>query len=272
MRLIQSYGGEAGVDWLYSICGLLVGFVVGVTGVGGGSLMTPALVLVFGVAPATAVGTDLLYAALTKLGGSWAHGRNGTVDWKAVRLLALGSIPAALLSVWLLHELRLDEKSLRTLITSVLSLALLLTALALLLRPYLQKRSASRQRAAWELDANRLTGATVFAGAVLGILVGISSVGAGALGVVLLQFLYPRAPAARIVGTDIAHAVPLTLVAGIGHVAIGTVDFALLGSLLLGSLPGIYLGSHAGAKIPERVLRPVLALMLLLVGGRVVFG
>lgn len=254
------------MDWLYTFSGFIVGFVVGVTGVGGGSLMTPVLVLVFGIAPATAVGTDLLYASLTKMGGSWVHGRRGTVDWKVVKLLAMGSLPAALLSMALLHYLALDEKYLKSLITSVLSVALLLTAAALLLKPYLKKLGERPDGAMFELHAHHLTGATILTGAVLGVLVTISSVGAGALGVVVLLFLYPRAPMAKIVGTDIAHAVPLTLIAGLGHAALGTVNYGLLGSLLLGSLPGIYLGSHLGIKIPDQVLRPILATMLTIIG------
>jgi len=254
------------MDWLYTLSGFVVGFVVGVTGVGGGSLMTPLLVLVFGIAPATAVGTDLLYAALTKMGGIWVHGRRGTVDWKVVKLLAMGSLPASLLSMALLHYLALDEKYLKSLITSVLSVALLLTATALLLKPYLAKLGRRSDGVMFELHAHHLTGATILTGAILGVLVTISSVGAGALGVVVLLFLYPRAPMAKIVGTDIAHAVPLTLVAGLGHAALGTVDYGLLGCLLLGSLPGIYLGSHIGIKIPDKILRPILATMLAVIG------
>jgi uncharacterized membrane protein YfcA len=254
------------MDWLYTFSGFIVGFVVGVTGVGGGSLMTPVLVLMFGIAPATAVGTDLLYASLTKMGGSWVHGRRGTVDWKVVKLLAMGSLPAALLSMALLHYLALDEKHLKSLITSVLSVALLLTAAALLFKPYLIKLGRRPDGVMFELHAHHLTGATIFTGAILGVLVTISSVGAGALGVVVLLFLYPRAPMAKIVGTDIAHAVPLTLIAGLGHAALGTVNYGLLGSLLLGSLPGIYLGSHLGIKIPDHVLRPILATMLTTIG------
>jgi uncharacterized membrane protein YfcA len=228
--------------------------------------MTPVLVLMFGIAPATAVGTDLLYASLTKMGGSWVHGRRGTVDWKVVKLLAMGSLPAALLSMALLHYLALDEKHLKSLITSVLSVALLLTAAALLFKPYLIKLGRRPDGVMFELHAHHLTGATIFTGAILGVLVTISSVGAGALGVVVLLFLYPRAPMAKIVGTDIAHAVPLTLIAGLGHAALGTVNYGLLGSLLLGSLPGIYLGSHLGIKIPDHVLRPILATMLTTIG------
>ncbi len=260
------------MDWLYTFSGFCVGFVVGVTGIGGGSLMTPLLVLAFGIAPATAVGTDLLYAALTKLGGSWAHSRNGTVHWRVVGLLALGSVPAAVSSMLLLTSLALDEARMKSLVTGVLSVALVLTAAALLLKPYLHRLAAGRNGSVYELSGRRLAAATVLTGAVLGALVTLSSVGAGALGVVALMFLYPRVPMAAIVGTDIAHAVPLTLVAGAGHAVLGTVNFSLLGSLLLGSLPGIWLGSHAGVRIPERVLRLALASMLLLVGGRLLWA
>ena len=260
------------MDWLYTASGFLVGLIVGITGVGGGSLMTPLLVLLFGVAPATAVGTDLLYAALTKLGGSWAHNRRGSVDWQVVIRLATGSIPAALLILALLHELQLDEYQLRNLITSVLSIALVLTAIALLLKPQLQKLARRSGGAVHELQDHHLPAITVFTGAVLGTLVTISSVGAGALGVAMLMFLYPRKSPAQIVGTDIAHAVPLTLVAGLGHATLGTVDYALLGALLLGSLPGIWIGSHLGARIPEKILRTLLAGMLMLIGGRLLLA
>jgi hypothetical protein len=192
------------------------------------------------------------------------------VDWLIVKRLAMGSLPAALLSLWLLHVLQLDEKHLKTLITGVLSAALVLTALALLFKPYVQKLGRRENGAIFELHARHLPGATIFTGAVLGVLVTISSVGAGALGMVALLFLYPRHRPVKLVGTDIAHAVPLTLVAGLGHVALGTVDFGLLGALLLGSLPGIWLGSHLGVNIPERVLRPLLASMLLIIGTRMV--
>ena len=260
------------MDWFYTLSGFLVGLIVGITGVGGGSLMTPLLVLLFGVAPATAVGTDLLYAALTKMGGSWVHNKRGTVDWAIVQRLALGSLPAALLSLWALHALQLDEQHLKAVITGVLSVALVLTALSLLFKPYVQKFGRRKDGAVFELHAHHVAGATVFTGVVLGVLVTLSSVGAGALGMVVLLFLYPRHSTSKLVGTDIAHAVPLTLVAGLGHVVLGTVNFGLLGALLLGSLPGIWLGSHLSGRIPERVLRPVLAAMLMLIGGRLIFA
>jgi uncharacterized protein len=259
------------MDWMYTLSGFLVGLIVGVTGVGGGSLMTPLLVLFFGVSPATAVGTDLLYASLTKTLGGWVHGRRGTVDWKVVGLLSLGSLPAAVITIALLKYLALDEKTLRSLVTSVLSVALLLTATALLLKGWIKKIAQRNDGTVYELRDHHLPAATIITGALLGIMVTISSVGAGALGMVVLLFLYPRHAPVKLVGTDIAHAVPLTAVAGMGHLALGTVDIVLLGSLLLGSLPGIYIGSHLSARMPEKVLRPVLATMLLLIGFRMVF-
>ena len=260
------------MDWLYTVSGFLVGLIVGVTGVGGGSLMTPLLVLFFGVSPATAVGTDLLYASITKSLGGWVHGRNGTVDWKIVGLLSLGSLPAALLTIGLLKYLALDEKTLKGLVTSVLSVALLATATVLLLKDRIKKLAKREDGTVYELHHRYLPAATIFTGTIVGALVTISSIGAGVLGTVALLFLYPRMAAAKVVGTDIVHAVPLTAVAGLGHLALGTVNLVLLGSLLLGSLPGIYLGSHLSAKVPERVLRPVLTTMLLIVGARLVLS
>ena len=258
----------AKMDWMYTLSGFLVGLIIGVTGVGGGSLMTPLLVLVFGVSPATAVGTDLLYASLTKSLGGWVHGKRGLVDWKVVGLLALGSLPAAVITIALLKYLQLDEKTLRGLVTSVLSVALLLTAAALLLKEQIKKIARRKDGTVYELHHRYLPAATIATGVVVGVLVTISSVGAGVLGTVALLFLYPRMPAVKVVGTDIVHAVPLTALAGMGHMALGTVDLVLLGSLLLGSLPGIYIGSHLGARVPEKVLRPLLATMLLIIGAR----
>lgn len=259
------------MDWLYTVSGFAVGLIVGVTGVGGGSLMTPLLVLFFGVSPATAVGTDLLYASLTKSLGGWVHSRNGSVDWKVVGLLSLGSFPAALLTIALLKFLALDEKTLRTLVSSVLSVALLATATALLLKDQIKKLARRKDGSVYELHHRYLPAATIVTGLVVGALVTISSIGAGVLGTVALLFLYPRMTPVKVVGTDIVHAVPLTAVAGMGHMALGTVDFVLLGSLLLGSLPGIYIGSHLSAKVPEKVLRPLLATMLLIIGLKMVF-
>lgn len=253
------------MDWLYSLSGFLVGLVVGVTGVGGGSLMTPLLVLVFGVAPVTAVGTDLLFAALTKTGGAWAHARRGNVAWNVVGWLAAGSIPASAVTLVLLHAYVPDPGKLSAIVSVALGFALILTGGALLLREQLHALAARHVTSGPYSASPRRTAAL---GAILGVLVTVSSVGAGALGVTVLFFLYPGLAAARIVGTDIAHAVPLTLVAGLGHAAAGVVDWKLLGALLIGSLPGIWLGSALNQKIPERLLRGALAAMLILIGGK----
>lgn len=257
------------MDWAYSLSGLVVGFIVGLTGMGGGSLMTPLLVLLFGVPPATAVGTDLLYASITKAGGVWVHGRRGNVDWRVVACLAGGSLPAALATVWALSALNLEANHLAALTSSVLGIALILTALALLLRERLRQVGRNHNHAGkrWR---PRLLPLTLATGIALGVLVTISSVGAGAIGLAALFWLYPKMPSTKVVGTDIAHAVPLTAVAGLGHFYMGTVDFTLLGYLLIGSLPGIYLGSSLSSKFPEKILRPALAGMLILIGGRLI--
>jgi uncharacterized membrane protein YfcA len=252
----------------YALAGLLVGFIVGLTGVGGGSLMTPLLIMVFGISPATAVGTDLLYASLTKATGVWVHARRGNVEWKLVGWMSAGSIPAALIALLCLHFIGVDSKPVGGLITGSLGVALILTALAILFREQLQKLG---QRGGATVIRRSPGAATMITGAVIGALVALSSVGAGAVGVAALFWLYPLLPASRIVGSDIAHAVPLTLVAGLGHSFMGTVDWQILLNLLIGSLPGIYFGSHLSAKIAERWLRPALASMLVLVGGKLVW-
>ena len=253
----------------YALAGLLVGFIVGLTGVGGGSLMTPVLIMFFGISPATAVGTDLLYASLTKATGVWVHARRGNVEWKLVGWMAAGSLPAAVIALVALHFIGVDSHPVGGLITGSLGVALILTALAILFKEPLQKLG---QRSGAEDWRNRhAAGATVATGAVIGALVAVSSVGAGAVGVAALFWLFPRLAASRIVGSDIAHAVPLTAVAGLGHSFIGTVDWQILLNLLIGSLPGIYLGSHLSGKIAERWLRPALASMLVIVGGKLVW-
>jgi uncharacterized membrane protein YfcA len=257
--------------YLYPIAGFLVGGIVGLTGVGGGSLMTPLLMLLFNVNPSVAVGTDLLYAAVTKSSGTLAHSLKGTVDWKITRTLALGSIPAATITLWCAHKwLPGGLGGAGHLISLALGLALILTATALIFRTKLQ--AFARKRAPVQPNERRIALLTVLTGVVLGVLVSISSVGAGALGVTVLFFLYPHLPAHRIVGSDIAHAVPLTLVAGVGHWIFGTIDWYLLGSLLIGSLPGIWIGSNVSARVPEYVLRPILAAVLVLVGSRMILA
>ncbi|MFN0041243.1 MAG: sulfite exporter TauE/SafE family protein [Burkholderiales bacterium] len=254
----------------YAISGFVVGFIVGVTGVGGGSLMTPILVLGFGIHPATAVGTDLLYASITKSAGIWVHSKRGNVNWKIVGWLSAGSLPAALICVVLLRWMDIGSTRAAGVITVSLGVALLLTAVALLFKEPLSRWSGKGVKPeSWRM--RNVCGLTIATGAVMGVLVTLSSVGAGAIGVTALLLLFPLAASARIVGTDIAHAVPLTAVAGLGHLTMGSVDLALLGSLLVGSLPGIYLGSHVGSRLPERYLRPALATLLVVIGGKLVW-
>ena len=257
------------IDLLYSLSGLFVGILVGLTGVGGGSLMTPILVLLFGVHPATAVGTDLLYAAATKATGTLVHGLKGSIDWRITGRLAAGSVPAAAVTLWVLHTHGVNSPGTARMIQLVLGIALLLTSLALIFRPQLTALAARNPLAP---SPARTLWSTVLTGAVLGVLVSMTSVGAGAIGVTVLLLLYPALATTRIVGSDIAHAVPLTLVAGIGHWLLGSVDFQVFGLLILGSVPGILLGSYAAVHLPEPALRVVLAAVLLVVAAKLTFG
>ena len=252
------------IEVLYAVSGLCVGFIVGLTGVGGGSLMTPLLILLFGIHPATAVGTDLLYAATTKSAGTLVHGFNKMIDWRIVTRLALGSVPAAAITVWLLSSTGTQSTASGHLLAVVLGTMLVLTAISMLFRGTIA-RFAGRHR---ELAPVPQTVLTVITGAALGVLVSISSVGAGAIGVTVLLLLYPKLTVHRIVGSDIAHAVPLTLVAGIGHWAIGDVDWHMLLALLCGSIPGILVASRLAPRINERVIRWLLAFILAIVGLR----
>jgi uncharacterized protein len=253
------------VNPLYTLSGFVVGALVGLTGVGGGSLMTPLLVLGFGIHPAAAVGTDLLYAAVTKTGGTLIHGRHGTVDWRVTGLLAAGSIPTTALTIFALAQLGPQGPQVARVIHLVLGIALVLTAAALIFRRNLRAFASEHSSG---LSPRRRVIVTIATGALLGVLVSISSVGAGAIGVTALILLYPELSTSRVVGSDIAHAVPLTLLAGTGHWWLGSVDWALLGSLLLGSLPGILVGSSLATRVPERALRTILAATLALVGTR----
>ena len=258
-------------ELLITMGGFVVGTLVGISGVGGGALMTPLLVLSFGIAPQIAVGTDLIFAAVTKTAGLLVHGLCGSVDWQVFRRLSWGSLPAALLTLGYLKQYRSPVME-QELITHVIGVALIVTSAALLCRPFLHQ-FGGRRRADLPPAFKRLQGpCTVLAGAVVGMLVSLTSIGAGTLGATLMVFLYPaRLKPAALVGTDIAHAIPLAFLAGAGHLAIGNVDFSLLGFLLIGSLPGIILGSLISTKAPERLIRVVLAIILALVGARMLF-
>lgn len=254
------------MDWMAVLSGFGVGAIVGMTGVGGGSLMTPLLMGVFKLNPAVAIGTDLWFAAATKTGGAWAHHRHGHVDYRITGLLLAGSLPAALATIALMHYTGLTKQWAGTL-TFALGIALLLTAVTVAYRSAWLAVGLRMER--W-IPEHRKPLLTLLCGLLLGVLVTLSSIGAGAIGATLILLLYPRLPAHRLVGTDIAHAVPLTLVAGTGHAMLGHVDWALLAALLVGSLPGIWLGARLTKSMPERLVRALLAAALVTAGLKVI--
>jgi uncharacterized membrane protein YfcA len=252
-----------GISLAFVFSGFVVGFLVGMTGVGGGSLMTPLLILLFGVAPEKAVATDLVYASLTKTGGSLIHALNKTIDWRIVRRLAIGSVPGAVATLAVLYFSHANTKAINTIVTHMLAVALMLTAIALIFRKWLL---ANYQRRVGTLSNETTMRFTVLTGLMLGVLVTLSSVGAGALGVTALILLYPELPIVKIAGSDIAHAVPLTLIGGLGHsLMLGPLNGDMLVSLLVGSLPGIFISSYIAPKIPDVALRYVLACTLIIV-------
>ncbi|QNA90152.1 sulfite exporter TauE/SafE family protein [Massilia sp. Dwa41.01b] len=253
----------------YIAAGFAVGLLVGMTGVGGGSLMTPLLTLLFGVSPTVAVGTDLAFASITKSAGTVTHRFNRTVNWAIVRRLCLGALPAALVATLLLSRYGTVQAEIGQLIRYSIAVSVMLTVVALLFR---------RRMVAWvnaqpgrQLQGRALHLATIGAGALLGTLVTISSIGAGAVGATLLVLLYPKLTPAEVAGTDIAYAVPLTAIAAFGHWWLGSIDWMLLLTLLIGSLPGITLGSMLARKVPERFLRALLALTLTGVAFKLVY-
>lgn len=266
------------LNFEYALSGLFGGFLVGLTGVGGGSIMTPLLVLVFGIAPSAAVGTDLLYAAITKASGVPVHAKKKHVDWGVVGWLSLGSLPASGLTLILLQHIH-TSVLFEALLKKSVGVALIITAAAILWKASRRgilsftgglEETLENKNTDLPPTLKRPIVLTVITGMVLGCLVTLSSIGAGAVGTVVLVFLYPRFPITRIVGTDIAHAVPLTLIAGLGHLSLGHVNFSLLANLLIGSIPGIWLGSHASAGLSERWSRPILAVLLLVIAAKMV--
>lgn len=254
------------MEFGYIFAGFLVGLLVGLTGVGGGSLMTPILVLFFHIKPAFAVGTDLLYASVTKSVGIFAHGKLGNIDWKLVRLLAYGSLPASILTTLYLRQIDIASDAAVSSIKFWLGIALIITSFSVLFRNQLAAFSKREHL----INATWTPYLTVILGVVLGFLVTLTSVGAGALGVTALLIIYPKRPITTIVGSDVAHAVPLTLLAGLGHASLGTVDYKLLGVLLIGSIPGIWIGSHLSSKLAEHWVRIALALILIFVGIKLI--
>lgn len=255
------------LDFVYFILsGAFVGLVIGLTGVGGGSLMTPLLILL-DIPYNVAIGTDLLYASVTKAGGVVAHARQQSVQWQLVKYLAAGSIPASLITALLLHFVFGDASNYQHILTVSLGVMLMITACVILFQRVLRDRSDRPHGPVGSFLQLHATKVTLISGVFLGVFVTLSSVGAGAFCAALLMILFPRLPALHIVGTDIAHAVPLTLVAGLGHlIFLGNVNFVLLGALLLGSLPAIQLGTKLAAKLPGRLLQSILALLLMAMG------
>lgn len=250
------------------VAGAATGLLVGLTGVGGGALMTPLLLLLFGVAPLTAIGTDLWFAAITKIFATRVHHRHGMIDWQVVKRLWVGSLSASVATlIWMtLHPV--DETAVILLKTAI-AVAVMLTALGMLLQKPLHALGRKLRTTDGERFKKIQAPLTVLAGVVLGVLVTLTSVGAGALGAVFLAYLYPlRLTPPRLIATDIVHAIPLAIFAGSGHLLIGNVNFGLLGNLLLGSIPAVILGAVLSARLPHGLLRGALAAVLLIIGAK----
>jgi uncharacterized protein len=255
-----------------TLFGLLVGFLVGLTGVGGGSLMTPFLVTVMGVSAPTAIGTDMVFATLTKFTGSVQHYRQQSVNLEIAIFLGLGSIPAGLLGVGTLEwiEGSFDPETVKSIMITIIAITLVLVGGSLILRNFLPEREDDPKPGVWDGKSRmsrRRRMYTVVFGAMGGYLVGLTSIGSGSVMAVILLLLYPIAPAV-IVGTDIAHATVLSLVVGLAHMTQGNVEFALAGSLLLGGIPGVLIGSRVAPWLPGKPLKMILAVMLIFVGAR----
>ncbi len=266
-----------GIDFGYSLAGLVTGLVVGITGVGGGAVMTPILILLLGVAPATAVATDLWFAAITKLFGASIHGVGGNIDWKVVRRLWAGSIPVAILVAILVAINAKPEKV--SWLTSAIGVVVLITAIGMFIAPVLIRGAQANRTDSPAKFRNFQAPATVVSGGIVGGLVALTSVGAGALGSVAMTAIYPfRMTPHRLVATDIAHAIPLAVVAGTGYIVTGlvagigiVVDPWMLASMLLGSIPAIVLGSFLARRVKPRAIQIALASVLLFVAISAIF-
>ena len=251
------------------VSGFAVGLLVGMTGVGGGSLMTPLLTLLFGVSPSVAVGTDLAFASITKSAGTLTHRVRGTVRWDIVKRLCIGALPAAVVSTLALKSFGTLSPEIGQVIRYSIAGSVLLTVVALIFKGRMLNWINARPER--QLQGKKLAAATIISGAVLGVLVTVSSIGAGAIGATLLVMLYPSMSSAEVAGTDIAYAVPLTAIAALGHWWLGSIHWELLISLLIGSLPGITLGSWVARSVPEKFLRVLLAMTLTTVAVKLIY-
>ncbi len=252
----------------YVISGFAVGLLVGLTGVGGGSLMTPLLTLLFGINPTVAVGTDLAFASITKSAGTIAHRIRNTVHWDIVARLCLGALPAAVVATLALKYFGALDKHIGQIIRYAIAFSVLLTVVAIIFRGRMVAWMASHPER--QLHGRRQAIATIVAGAAIGALVTISSIGAGAIGATILVLLYPNLKPAEVAGTDIAYAVPLTAIAAFGHWWLGSINWELLATLLIGSVPGITIGSLVARSVPEKFLRGLLATTLTGVAAKLV--
>lgn len=254
------------MDFMLVVAGALTGLLVGLSGVGGGALMTPMLLLIFGITPLAAIGTDLWFAAITKTFASRVHHRHGLIDWQVVQRLWIGSLSASALTIAWMKIHPINDTSVELLKISI-AIAVLITAIGMIFQKPLHslgrrlRITEGKSFKIWQMPL------TILAGGLLGFLVSLTSVGAGALGAVFLAYLYPlRLTPARLIATDIAHAIPLALFAGIGHLLIGNVNFGLLGNLLIGSIPAVILGAFLSSRLPHALLRGILSFVLLVIG------
>ncbi|WP_407492036.1 sulfite exporter TauE/SafE family protein [Acinetobacter baumannii] len=256
----------------FILAGMLVGFCVGITGVGGGSLMTPILISLFRIEPHIAIGTDLLYAAISKFCGSMVHAKKLNIVWPIVLWLAVGSIPASFGTAWVLEHYLSQSTHYKAVLTMVLGFMLTLTGVSIIFRTRIEKffnkfrNKENTQTENEQLAVQNKRTYIVIMGIILGVFVTLSSVGAGAFGIMALVIMFPNLPMIRIIGSDVVHAVLLTLVAGLGHMSAGNVDFVLLMWLLVGSIPAIIIGTLISSRMPERLIRKILGITLFALG------
>ncbi|MBP1510865.1 sulfite exporter TauE/SafE family protein [Acinetobacter nosocomialis] len=261
----------------FILAGMLVGFCVGITGVGGGSLMTPILIGLFRIEPHIAIGTDLLYAAISKFCGSMVHAKKLNIVWPIVLWLAVGSIPASFGTTWVLEHYLSQSTHYKAVLTMVLGFMLTLTGVSIIFRSRIEKffskfrNKENTQTENEQLAVQNKRTYIVIMGIILGVFVTLSSVGAGAFGIMALVIMFPNLPMIRIIGSDVVHAVLLTLVAGLGHMSAGNVDFMLLMWLLVGSIPAIIIGTLISSRMPERLIRKILGITLFALGVNFMF-